>query len=53
MGGKDAILSWSKKGLASKDGHFSPQGQEIVADEIFKVLLNNFNLFKQKYHLNS
>jgi lysophospholipase L1-like esterase len=53
MGGKDAILSWSKKGLASKDGHFSPQGQEIVADEIFKILLDNYNLFKQKYHLNS
>lgn len=53
MGGKDAILSWSKKGLASKDGHFSPQGQEIVADEIFKVLLSNYHLFKQKYHLNS
>ncbi len=53
MGGKDAILSWSKKGLASKDGHFSPQGQEIVADEIFKVLLNNYDLFKKKYHLNS
>lgn len=53
MGGKDAILSWSKKGLASKDGHFSPQGQDIVAEEIFNVLLKNYNQFKQKYHLNS
>ena len=53
MGGKDAILSWSKKGLASKDGHFSPKGQEIVADEIFNTLNHQFKKFKKKYHLNS
>jgi lysophospholipase L1-like esterase len=53
MGGKDAILSWSKKGLASKDGHFSPKGQEIVADEIFNTLNNKFKHFQKKYHLNT
>ncbi len=52
MGGKDAILTWSKKGLASKDGHFSPKGQKIVAEEIFNTLNNQFKLFKKRYHLN-
>lgn len=52
MGGKDAILAWSKKGLASKDGHFSPKGQKIVAEEIFNTLNNQFTLFKKRYHLN-
>jgi lysophospholipase L1-like esterase len=51
MGGKDAILSWSKKGLASKDGHFSPKGQQIVADEIFTTINNQYHLFKKKYHI--
>jgi len=53
MGGKDAILTWSKKKLASKDGHFSPQGQEIVADEIYRVILIKYNQFVKKYHLNT
>ncbi len=53
MGGNDAILSWSKKGLASKDGHFSPAGQEIVANEIFKAIMKEYALFKQKYKINT
>lgn len=53
MGGKDAILAWSKKGLASKDGHFSPRGQEIVADEIFNMLNSQFCKFRKRYHINT
>lgn len=53
MGGKDAILAWSKKGLASKDGHFSPRGQQIVADEIFKSLNDEFKLFKKKHQIHA
>lgn len=48
MGGKDAILSWSKKGLASKDGHFSPKGQRIVADQIFNAILTHYKQFEKK-----
>lgn len=43
MGGENAILTWSRKGLSSLDGHLSPSGQKIMANLIFKALMVEYN----------
>lgn len=43
MGGDNSILTWSRKGLSSLDGHLSPSGQKIMANLIFKALMVEYN----------
>jgi len=48
MGGKNSILTWSEKHLASKDGHFSGKGQEIIGNELFNALMIEYDLYRFK-----
>ena len=48
MGGKESIRYWSAAGLASKDGHFSDEGRQIVSVEIFKALLFEYEEYKKR-----
>lgn len=48
MGGESSVLAWSKKGLASHDGHYSDKGRELVGSAIFKALFGEYQRFK--YH---
>ncbi|MCK9613706.1 MAG: hypothetical protein PHR81_09720 [Bacteroidales bacterium] len=43
MGGANSILVWTKRNLAVTNGHFSAQGQEIVANEIVEALMIEYN----------
>ena len=43
MGGSNSVLVWTEKGLAVNDGHFSPKGMEIVANEIVGALMIEYN----------
>lgn len=45
MGGENSVLVWNKKNLASRDGHFSDRGREIVANEIFSAIIAEYNKF--------
>jgi hypothetical protein len=46
MGGANSILTWTNKGLASHDGHFTNNGQKIVGNELFNALMIEFNQYK-------
>jgi hypothetical protein len=35
MGGSNSIFSWTKKKLATKDGHLTARGQELVGKELY------------------
>ncbi len=48
MGGSNSIISWSRKKLASTDGHLSPKGQEILGNELFSALMVEYNMFLYK-----
>ena len=39
MGGNESIALWSQKELASKDGHLSEEGRNILANELYKALM--------------
>jgi hypothetical protein len=43
MGGDNSILTWSRKGLCSLDGHLSPKGQRIMANLIFTAIMREYN----------
>lgn len=45
MGGENSVLSWHKKGWASRDGHFSDRGREIVVNELFLAIMSEYNKF--------
>jgi len=47
MGGKNAIISWSQKGLASNDGHLSLKGSRVIAREIFNALMKEYGIYLQ------
>lgn len=47
MGGKNAILSWSQKGLAFHDGHLSQKGSRVIAREIFNALMKEYGHYLQ------
>ncbi|MDD5571068.1 MAG: GDSL-type esterase/lipase family protein [Bacteroidales bacterium] len=53
MGGSNSILTWVSKRLASKDGHFSSKGQEIIGNELFNALMLEYDLFKIKPVVNN
>ena len=42
MGGENSVLSWHKKGWASRDGHFSDRGREIVVNELFLAIMSEY-----------
>jgi hypothetical protein len=48
MGGKESIRYWSEAGLASKEGHFSDEGRQVVSVEIFKALLFEYEEYKKR-----
>ncbi|HPS46368.1 MAG TPA: hypothetical protein PKZ21_04270 [Bacteroidales bacterium] len=50
MGGNNSVLSWTKNGLATFDGHFSSKGQKVIGNELFKALMIEYNqfLFRQR-----
>lgn len=43
MGGQGSVLTWSEKGMASRDGHFYISGQRIVARQLFEALMADYN----------
>ncbi|NVO03814.1 MAG: hypothetical protein HXX09_14045 [Bacteroidetes bacterium] len=45
MGGENSILAWTKKKLASHDGHFTQKGQELIAKELYKALIVEYELY--------
>ena len=55
MGGSNSILTWTDKGLASHDGHFTPKGQKIIGKELFDALMVEYNqyTFRQRKKENS
>ena len=50
MGGENSISSWAAKGYASKNGHFYPPGQLIVANELYRTIMAEYHmyLFRQR-----
>jgi len=46
MGGANSILTWTNKGLASHDGHFTNNGQKVIGKELFNALMIEFNQYK-------
>ena len=52
MGGEDAILTWTEKGLASYDGHLTPKGQKMISEKLFNALMVEYNLylFRKKHN---
>lgn len=39
MGGERSLLAWHEKKLASKDGHLSPSGQQLIAGKLYEDIL--------------
>ncbi len=50
MGGEGSINSWTSKRLSSPEGHFSPKGQQIIADELFNTIMIEYNSYKLRKH---
>lgn len=48
MGGKESISHWNKAGLASRDGHFSDKGRQIVSTELFRALLYEYRAYQKR-----
>jgi hypothetical protein len=48
MGGENSILTWTNKGLASHDGHFTNKGQKIIGNELFNALMIEYNQYKYR-----
>ena len=48
MGGSNSILTWTKKGLASHDGHFSATGQKLIGKELFNALMVEYNQYQYR-----
>lgn len=46
MGGVNSIINWSNNGFAARDGHIREKGQKLVANELFKSLMTEFNNYK-------
>jgi len=44
----NSINTWCKNRLASKDGHLSTKGREIMAKEIFDALMIEYDVFRYK-----
>jgi hypothetical protein len=55
MGGSNSVLTWTNKGLASHDGHFTTNGQKIIGKELFDALMIEYNqyTFRQRKKENS
>jgi hypothetical protein len=51
MGGESSISVWSEANLGAKDGHFSTTGRDIVAKELFKALMYEFNNYKTRHDI--
>ena len=49
MGGESSINVWSEANLGAKDGHFSTTGRDLVAKELFKALMYEFNNYKTRH----
>jgi len=45
MGGENSVMAWYNKGWASRDGHYSNKGREIVVNELFMALMGEYNKF--------
>lgn len=45
MGGQNSILKWVEKKLASYDGHYSPKGQAIIGNELYKAINDEYNKY--------
>lgn len=53
MGGENSVKIWNEKGLASRDGHYSDKGRDIVCKEIYKALMYEYKKYltrKNKVH---
>jgi hypothetical protein len=48
MGGENSVKIWYEKGLASRDGHYSEKGRNIVCKEIYKALIFEYNEFLKR-----
>ena len=45
MGGENSVMAWYRKGLASRDGHYSNRGREIVVNEIYLAIIAEYNKY--------
>ncbi|MBN2727926.1 MAG: hypothetical protein JXR53_01770 [Bacteroidales bacterium] len=45
MGGENSVMAWYRKGLASRDGHYSDRGREIVVNEIYLAIMAEYNKY--------
>ena len=45
MGGENSVMTWYRRGLASRDGHYSDRGREIVVNEIFLAIMAEYNKY--------
>lgn len=45
MGGENSVMAWYRKGWASRDGHYSDKGREIVVNEIFLAIMGEYNKY--------
>jgi hypothetical protein len=46
MGGANSVTTWTNKGLASHDGHFTTKGQKIIGKELFNALMVEYNQYQ-------
>ena len=53
MGGKNSVKIWNEKGLASRDGHYSDKGRNIVCKEIYKALIFEYNKYLKRKNKNT
>lgn len=45
MGGENSVMAWYRKGLASRDGHYSDRGREIVVNELYLAIMAEYNKY--------
>lgn len=45
MGGENSVMAWYRKGWASRDGHYSDRGREIVVNELFLAIMGEYNKY--------
>jgi len=48
MGGSNSIIKWVEKKLSSYDGHYSSKGQEIIGNELYKAINDEYTKFNYR-----
>ena len=48
MGGNNSIINWTKKGLASYEGHLGDKGARIIINELYKFITQEYSNYKSR-----